>query len=209
MEQIADRNMKTPSHPAHDTETGSTLKRIHLTDQISGAIKEQIFNGTLRPGDRVVEQKFARHFGVGQNAVREALMDLAHHGFVRRVPNKGTYVTEITREDGVKIARVRSVLEGLVIDLIMERMKNESIDLSEPERLLARMRELLAAKDMVTFYECDIEFHRALWNLAGNEYLTQHLEQIVVPLFAFFIVVNINPEQNYHDIVDAVNLHEK
>jgi len=30
------------------------LKPIRLTDQISEVIKEQIFNGSLRPGDRVV-----------------------------------------------------------------------------------------------------------------------------------------------------------
>ena len=201
--------MKTSPQPAHYTETDATLKPIRLTDQISRAIKEQIFSGTLRPGDRVVEQKFAKRFGVGQNAVREALIDLAHNGFVRRVPNKGTYVTEITKEDGAKIARVRSALEGLVIDLILERARNEPVDLTEPGRLLARMRELLEARDMVTFYECDIAFHRALWNLARNEFLTQHLEQIVVPLFAFFIVVNINPEQNYPEIVAAVNLHDE
>jgi DNA-binding GntR family transcriptional regulator len=155
----------------------------------------------------VVEQKFAKHFGVGQNAVREALIELAHNGFVRRVPNKGTYVTVITEKEGRKIARVRNALEGLVIDLILERLQTETIDFSEPARLLDQMKKLLDAGEMVAFYEADIAFHRALWNLARNEYLTQHLEQIVVPLFAFFIVVNIHPEQQYDDILAAVNLH--
>ena len=87
--------------------------------------KEQIFNGDLRPGERVVEQKFARQFGVGQNAIREALIELAHLGFVRRVPTKGTYVTKVTPEDAVKIARVRRALEGLAIELILERAHTE------------------------------------------------------------------------------------
>jgi DNA-binding GntR family transcriptional regulator len=93
--------------------------------------------------------------------------------------------------------------------LFAVRMQTETIDLSEPARLLDQMKKLLDAGEIVTFYESDIAFHRALWNLARNEYLTQHLEQIVVPLFAFFIVVNIRPEQQYADILAAVNLHGK
>src|SRR5690348_1535706 len=107
------------------------LKPIRLTDQISDIIKEQIFTGTLRPGDRVVEQKFAKELGVGQNAIREALIALAHSGFVRRIPNVGTYVTEITNAEGRKIARIRGALEGLVIELIVERMQTEKPDFSE------------------------------------------------------------------------------
>jgi DNA-binding GntR family transcriptional regulator len=193
-----------------DSEDGKTLLRpIRLTDQITRIIKEQIFNGNLRPGERVVEQKFARQFGVGQNAIREALIELAHLGFVRRVPNKGTYVTEVTPEDAVKIARVRRALEGLAIELILERANTEKLDVSAAAKLLSRMRVLLKKGDMEAFYESDVEFHRHLWKLSGNEYLAQMLEQIVVPLFAFFIVVNLHPDDKADSILEAVIAHEK
>jgi DNA-binding GntR family transcriptional regulator len=195
------------SQPAHSGV--GKLKPIRLTDQISSVIREQIFAGTLRPGERVVEQKLARQFGVGQNAIREALIELAHSGFVKRVPNIGTYVTQVTADDGRKIAYVRRALEGLVIDLILLRLKQEKLNFSVPAHHLSRMRELLAADQMVAFYESDIEFHRALWSMADNDYLSQLLEQVVVPLFAFFIVVNIHPAANLDNIVKAVDLHEK
>jgi|SRR6185437_923249 len=185
------------------------LRPIRLTDQITQIIKEQIFSGELRPGDRVVEQKFARQFGIGQNAIREALIELAHLGFVRRIPNKGTYVTEITPQDGVKIARVRHALEGLAIELIVERMSTEKLDITDAAELLNRMRQLLKRGDMEAFYECDVEFHRCLWQLAGNNYLSQLLEQIVVPLFAFFIVVNLHPKNKTESILEAVMAHER
>ena len=185
------------------------LRPIRLTDQITRIIKEQIFNGELRPGERVVEQKFARQFGVGQNAIREALIELAHLGFVRRIPNKGTYVTEVTPEDAVKIARVRRALEGLAIELILERMSTEKLDISAAAELLNRMRHLLKKGDMEAFYQADVEFHRRLWQLSGNEYLSQMLEQIVVPLFAFFIVVNLHPSHKTESILEAVMAHER
>jgi DNA-binding GntR family transcriptional regulator len=182
---------------------------MRLTDQICQVIKERIFSGQLRPGDRVVEQKLAREFGIGQNAVREALIELAHLGFVRRVPNKGTYITNITVEDARKIARVRGVLEGLVVELISERLKHEELDLQHAEKLLAAMYESLRSDDAVSFYDYDIQFHRILWELAGNEYLCQLLEQIVVPLFAFFIMINLHPASRVQWFMDAVSSHEK
>lgn len=191
-------------------DNGKTLLRpIRLTDQITRIIKEQIFNGELRPGERVVEQKIARQFGVGQNAIREALIELAHLGFVRRVPNKGTYVTEVTPEDAVKIARVRRALEGLAIELIVERMSTEKLDISGAAQLLNRMFQLLKKGDIEAFYQADVEFHRRLWQLSGNEYLAQMLEQIVVPLFAFFIVVNFHPHDKTESILEAVRAHER
>jgi len=200
--------MKHPQERKAERET-TLLRPIRLTDQITKIIKEQIFNGELRPGERVVEQKFARQFGVGQNAIREALIELAHLGFVRRVPNRGTYVTEVTPEDGVKIARVRRALEGLAIELIVDRMKTEQLDISAAAELLNRMRQLLKKGDMEAFYQADMEFHRRLWALAGNEYLSQMLEQIVVPLFAFFIVVNLHPDSKTESILEAILAHER
>jgi DNA-binding GntR family transcriptional regulator len=185
------------------------LKPIRLTDQVVDAIKQRIFNGLLRPGQRVVEQKLARQFGVGQNAVREALIELAHLGFVRRVPNKGTYVTEIRYEDGVKIARVRQALEGLVLELIAERMRKEQLDFTPAANLLKLMRRQLKQGDIEAFYASDIEFHRTLWRMAGNEILFQMLELIVVPLFAFFIMVNLHPDEKMESILEAVSAHER
>jgi DNA-binding GntR family transcriptional regulator len=185
-----------------------TLKPIRLTDQVSNAIREQIFSGVLHPGDRIVEQKIARELGVGQNAVREALIELAHNGFVRRNSNRGTYVTRLSREDAEKIGRVRGTLEGLVIDLIYERRKVGPLDLQEAERLIARMRKSVKSADMIAFYEADIQFHRGLWALAGNEYLSQLLEIIVIPLFAFFILLNLHPKGRTEWYLEAVARHE-
>jgi DNA-binding GntR family transcriptional regulator len=184
------------------------VKPIRLTDQISEVIKKQIFAGELEPGDRVVEQKIARDLGVGQNAVREALIELSHLGFVRRVPNIGTFVTKLSRTDAEKISQVRIALEGLVVDLVAERVKADDVDLSEAEDLLHKMRKALNRRDIISFYDYDLRFHRLLWVLANNEYLSQMLEQIVAPLFAFFIMLNIHPMDRVDYFAEAVDHHD-
>jgi DNA-binding GntR family transcriptional regulator len=184
------------------------VKPIRLTDQVSDVVKSQILAGELKPGDRVVEQKIARQLGVGQNAVREALIELSHMGFVRRVPNIGTFVTKLSPADAEKISQVRTVLESLVVDRVAERLQNDELDFGKAEDLLRKMRKAASRGDIVTFYDHDLQFHRMLWNLADNEYLSQLLEQIVVPLFAFFLMVNIYPSDGTEYLLEAVTHHE-
>lgn len=193
---------------AEDTRSKRPIVRpVRLTDQVTNVIKQMIFAGELNPGDRVVEQKIARDLGVGQNAVREALISLSHMGFVRRVPNVGTYITELSRADAEKISLVRTSLESLVIDLVAKRLQKENLNLSGCEDLLRRMREAVARGDLATFYDCDLQLHRMLWALADNVYLSQLLEQIVVPLFAFFVMLT-NPSEKATHFLEAVKHHE-
>jgi DNA-binding GntR family transcriptional regulator len=193
---------------AHGNARPGLVKPIRLTDQISKVIKEKIFAGELEPGDRVVEQKIARDLGVGQNAVREALIELSHLGFVRRVPNIGTFVTKLDRTDAEKISQVRTALEGLVVDLVAQRLETDALDLSGAEDLLQKMRRAVNKRDIVSFYDYDLRFHRLLWSLTDNEYLSQMLEQIVAPLFAFFIMLNIHPLDRVDYFLEAVDHHD-
>jgi DNA-binding GntR family transcriptional regulator len=164
----------------------SPLKPISLKERIVDVIREAIASGELNPGDRIVELKLARQLGVGTTAVREALFELERTGFVRRVPNKGTFITEVTAADAQHIFRVRRELEGLAAELMLERVTPP--DLEELHRLVGEMKASAEAGRFEAFYEKDLDFHRALWRLSGNPFLVNVLETLVVPLFSFFIM---------------------
>jgi DNA-binding transcriptional MocR family regulator len=52
-------------------------------EEISSKVKTLIFDGTLKPGDRLPsELELAKQFGVGRQSVREALRLLELSGFV-------------------------------------------------------------------------------------------------------------------------------
>lgn len=185
------------------------VRAVSLTGQIAANIRARILRGELRPGERLVEQQLAKALGVGQNAVREALFDLAHHGFVRRVVNRGTYVTSLTFEEASKLAEVRGALEALAIDLVRRRAAGEPIDWVPLENLLEEMRQAAHAGDREAFYGADLSWHRELWRLAGNEHLYQLLEQVVVPLFAFFIMLYMRRDNAAESFLEAVDAHRK
>lgn len=186
-----------------------SFKPRTLTQQVATLIRERILSGELPPGERIVEQTLARMLGVGQNVVREALIELAHRGFVRRVTNRGTYVTKLTIAEALKIAEVRGVLEGLAVASVHARLRRGEIQLAPLRDAVAQMRKAAEAGERELFYDYDIAFHEQLWNLADNEFLGQMLEQVVVPLFASFIVLHMRRDGAAATLVEAVEAHER
>src|SRR3954453_647287 len=87
-------------------------ERRVLREDIRDRLMEEILNGRLAPGDRIVETRVARQFGVSQAPVREALRDLELFGFVVSSPFRGAIVREIPVEELVQIYPIRAMLEG-------------------------------------------------------------------------------------------------
>src|SRR2546427_7048922 len=94
----------------------SPVRRPSLPEAVAQRLRDAILVGQLKPGDRLVEQKLAGSFGIGQPTLREALKELEFQGFVRKSPKKGTYVTKVTLEDFRKIQQVRMALEVVAIE---------------------------------------------------------------------------------------------
>jgi len=188
---------------------GIPLKPIRVADQVAKVLQDRIFSGSLRPGDRIVEQGVAKELGVGQNPVREALIHLGNLGFVQHTPHRGTYVSKMTSTDAKKIYKVRTTLEMLALELAIERAGSGVLDLSHAEKLVLDMKESAQRSDIVAFYNYDLQFHRSLWRLAENEYLFQALERLVVPLFAFFIMQRYFPPENADHYFNAIPYHER
>src|ERR1700761_9094664 len=79
------------------------------------AIRESIISGELKGGDRILEQKWAARLGIGQPTLREGLQELEHQGLLRKVPQRGTYVTQLSPDDYRLIQEVRIPLEAIAV----------------------------------------------------------------------------------------------
>ncbi|RLA82489.1 MAG: GntR family transcriptional regulator, partial [Deltaproteobacteria bacterium] len=80
-------------------------------------LKQDILNGRLRPGEKLVASKVAEAYGVSIIPVREALNRLRAEGLVTIIPHTGAYVTEIDLEDLKDLYPIRGVLEGFATRL--------------------------------------------------------------------------------------------
>lgn len=171
------------------------IKAITKKDQIVTVIKNAILAGKLESGEPIIENRLARQLDVGTPLVREALIELEHDGFVQKIPFKGTIVTKLGRDDVANIFRLRAELEALAVEWAREYVTDS--DIAELKLLNERMKLGAQALNLSQFYENDLAFHRKIWELAGNSYLTDALEKVVVPLFAFFVMKNTREQVNY------------
>jgi DNA-binding GntR family transcriptional regulator len=145
------------------------LPRVLLSDQAYELVRRWILDGTLEPGDRIVESEIARRLGVSQAPVREAVKRLAHEGLITSLPRRGSYVSQISTEDADDAREVRAMLE--------EAAAREAVTHFDPparqrlEGFVEDMRRAADAEDLAAFRAADMGFHRTVVDLSGNVYL--------------------------------------
>lgn len=193
----------------------SLIKRVSLRHRIVEVIRKAITSGDLKPGDRIVELQLAKQLGVGNTAVREALFELEGAGLVTRIPHKGSFITKMTFQDARDIFRVRTELESLAVELAVEHASSTDLDMLQG--FVDAMKAAAETSDIERFYQNDLEFHRALWQLSRNRYLASSLETLVVPLFAFFLIRTrmdyridlLGSAQRHHQLLDSIKKRDR
>jgi DNA-binding GntR family transcriptional regulator len=184
-------------------EAGSGIKALQvqsLAEAAAQTLRDAIIIGKLKPGERLVEQKLAAQLAIGQPTLREALKELEHQGFVRKVANRGSYITDLTKEDFEKIHQVRMILESVAVEQAATRMTPPT--LRELEATVETMDSAARKDDRTAFHKADLDFHRAIWTMSGNEYLSSALERLIFSLFAFVLL-----GQEQSEFIAAVGQH--
>lgn len=114
------------------------MEKLELNDghslhaNVYRKIEEAILDGSLRPGDALIEQKLSETLGVSRTPVREALFQLEQEGLVQIKHNKGAVVVGISKKDIEDIYTIRMLIEGLASKWAAERItEEEKIRLAE------------------------------------------------------------------------------
>ena len=144
--------------------------RASLSRVVGEQIRGRILDGSLRPGERLVEDRLSSELGVSRVPVREALRSLSAEGLVTLLPRRGATVVEVTPEDVAELVEVRALLEGLNARLAAQR--------HDPE-IVAQLRDTLergnaAAEDGTAevLARLNAEFHERLAEASRNSVLS-------------------------------------
>ena len=100
---------------------GNPESRSLLKQNLAMQIREEILLGRIVPGEKIIEGRWARHFGVAQVSIREAINILTTEGFVTKGHGRSARVLKLKESDIIHIYQVRGVLEGLAARIITER----------------------------------------------------------------------------------------
>ena len=100
-----------------------------LRHDVRNHLRNLIFDGTLQPGDRIVESRLARELGISQTPVREALRELEQMGLVVSYPNRGSSVRkDRSRRTPAKCTPCARTSKRWAVALAIERMTDADLD---------------------------------------------------------------------------------
>ena len=141
-----------------------------------------------KPGEQIVEIRVAKELGVGQHVVREALQQLEFEGYVHKIPNRGSFVIKLAREDVAQLFNFRIELESLAARWARQIKQPDDDKYAHISGVLNRMEAGARRGNYAQFQEADFEFHSHLWNLCGNRHLVRALEVATRPQFTFSLL---------------------
>lgn len=147
-----------------------------LREIVFETLREAIINGTLKPGERLMEVQLAEDMGVSRTPVREAIRKLELDGFVLMVPRKGAYVAGISTKEIADVFEVRAALEALAAGLAAERITEE--ELGDLHRLMVEVNISSEAGDLERVVRSDTDFHDLIFKASRNNRLVQIINKL-------------------------------
>lgn len=146
------------------------LANKNISEDIVELIKQQILDGELNPGDRIVETKMAKELGISQTPVREAIRQLSGEGIIKIVTNKGPIVREFQMRDVFEIYSLRAVLEGLAIRLATHNATDD--DIRHLQQFYEAMKAKLHDDTVPSLLKESLYIHQSIIRLSNHERLT-------------------------------------
>jgi DNA-binding GntR family transcriptional regulator len=89
---------------------------LGMPSAIADKVRELVVRGALSPGEHLGQAELAERFEVSRMPVREALKLLAADGVVSHDPNRGYFVTRLSRVEAVQLYKMRRWLEAQLLE---------------------------------------------------------------------------------------------
>lgn len=147
-------------------------------DYAMRVIKENIIRLELEPGAAISDRELAASLNLSRTPVREALLDLAKVKIVEIYPQRGSVVAYIDYKLVEEAQFVRSVLETAVVQLVCERITDESLaKLTENMELQEFYYQHGSSEKLL---EMDDKFHYLLFLIADRMQAYEMMKSITV-----------------------------
>jgi GntR family transcriptional regulator of vanillate catabolism len=170
--------------------------RGNTVEAVCGRILQDLKDGKLRSGERLVAHALADRYRVSRTPVREALLKLEKEGFVTGTANAGFEPRRLTLEELCELYELRELLEGFAVEKLTERGCPPEL-IRELKRLCNLRRTWHANGNDEDGARVDQQFHQLICDSCGSpliqKVLRSHLE--------LSVIFNANP--NFLSLLNA------
>ncbi|MDQ0467359.1 GntR family transcriptional regulator [Labrys wisconsinensis] len=138
--------------------------------KIYEALKRDILEMRLAPGDGLDETSLSERFGMSRTPVREALVRLVAEGLATTLPNRNTVVTALDFANLPNYLDALTLMYRVTTRLAAGRRRPEHLALMREQQ--GRFAACVAAADAIGMIETNRDFHLAIAAAGGNRYYT-------------------------------------
>ena len=136
-------------------------------------IKGNILDLRYKPGDKLSEARLADELQLGRSPIRAALARLEGEGWIRVLPQSGTFVRELSRQEVMDIAELRLLLEAHAAQRAAQRIGADDLKALRAEFETLRAKGVEGHFD--EFLRVDDRFHTTIHRVAGNQRVAEIL----------------------------------
>lgn len=91
-------------------------------------LQASILSGAIPDGSKLTEQSICKKYNVSRTPVREAFCQLEADGLIENIPNRGAFVTGLSKRDISNLFDLRGLLEVQAVEWAIKHMTREEID---------------------------------------------------------------------------------
>jgi DNA-binding GntR family transcriptional regulator len=151
-------------------------QRTLLRDHAFHALRAAIVDGTLTPGEKLVDTELCAWLGVSRTPVREALAHLEKTGLVQIQPGRRTVVAPLDARAAVEAQAVAASMHELAARSAVPLLAGEHVAAMETAN--ERFERALLENDVEAAIAADDAFHRVFVELAGNRMVAAILDDV-------------------------------
>ncbi len=172
---------------------------LPLREVVFHSLRRAILEGTLEPGERLMEIHLAQELGVSRTPVREAIRQLEQEGLVVTYPRRGAVVAKITRKDLEDVLEVRAALEALAV-----RKAAVLMNITQLQQLKKAQQQFiicLRQNDLAKSANADAQFHQIITDATSNDRLISLLNNVRGQMYRFRLE-NIKDQQSHDHLLE-------
>ena len=150
-----------------------------LSKLIYESLYNEIIQGHLLAGDKIIESKMAKELDVSRTPIKMALNRLVEEGLFEK-DGKDLRVSKITYTECLWLYESRIAVEKKAAYLAAIRINNE--ELNTLKELIKKFKTVDVSYSNEVFVKCDKQFHDTIVNASRNPYIINMYKLIECPL---------------------------
>ena len=188
------------------------IHKVTIKDQIYDVLRQEIIEGILRPGDKIVEQNLADRLNVSRSPIREAIKQLVGDGLLTYIPNQGAFVKQLSAKEVQDSYDVRIMLEEYAIKHIDDKLREKYG--KQMLKLRKKMEQAMEDLSITQYLLVDRDLHALIIHICDNKVVWNFYEKLWGQIAPFRTISLMSDKrlklsmQEHINILDGIMEHK-